>query len=292
MPASSADAVAVVIVSHWSGELLGESVARVLAADAVAELLVVDNDTRDGSIEALLARYGGDPRLRVIRNAANPGFATACNQGAAQSIAPWLAFLNPDCLIEPDTFVRLRSVAKAEPHAGVVGADVRDARGAHEPAARRREPTLARALGHAFGRSGDDALHIAPPVHARAVTTVDAVSGALMFVPRAAFDRLGGFDRGYRLHCEDLDLCRRMRDAGLRVLVAEVARVEHRKGSSSSRRPLFVAFHKHRGMARYLRKFHGGAAVGYAIAVRMAIWLRFCALLPLLLVRELRARMQ
>ena len=60
--------VAVIVVSHWSGALLEECLARVCGAEAVAELVLVDNDTRDGSIEALHARLGGDPRLRVVRN--------------------------------------------------------------------------------------------------------------------------------------------------------------------------------------------------------------------------------
>jgi GT2 family glycosyltransferase len=274
--------IAAIVVAHDSGADLAAAVARLLASADVAELLVVDNGSRDGAVDRLPA----DPRLRVLRNAGNPGFAVACNQGARATRSPLLAFVNPDCFVEPDTFARLLAVLDADPGIGLLGADVRDANGAIEPAARRRDPSLARVLGQALGAG---TLHLAPGP-AGAVTAVDASSGALMLLPRAAFERAGGFDEGYRLHAEDLDLCRRVRAQGLRVAVAEGVQVCHLKGTSSRRRPLFVAFHKHRGLARYwLRWGAGGGAPGTALAVALA-WLRFMALAPLAAWREYAAR--
>ena len=89
----------------------------------------------------------------------------------------------------------------------------------------------------------------------RAIEDVDAVSGALMLIRRRVFDGIAGFDEGFFLHCEDLDLCRRARDAGARVVCANDIRVVHRKGTSSRTRPIFVARHKHRGMWRWFTKF-------------------------------------
>lgn len=250
--------VAVVVVTHDSGGTLAECLRRVLAADDVAELVVVDNASRDGAPERAEFAHAADARLRVIRNATNPGFATACNQGARATKSPWLLFLNPDCFIASDTVARLLDAAAADPALGVLGADVRDARGGREPAARRRDPTLPRAIAQVSGLARlDRSLGLAVDATTPAVARIDAVSGALMLVPRAAFDALGGFDTGYRLHCEDLDLCRRAREAGLSVLVANEVPVAHAKGGSSARRPLFVRWHKHRGMWRYYRKFDG-----------------------------------
>lgn len=250
--------VAVVVVAHDSGATLADCVRRVLAAEGVTELVVVDNASRDGAIERVEFAHAGDARLRVIRNTGNPGFATACNQGANATRAPWLLFLNPDCLLEWDTVARLLAVAATDPVVGMLGADVRDAAGRREPAARRRDPTLAHSLAQTFGLAKlDGSLGVSLPVSAAPVQRVDAISGALMLVPRAAFATLGGFDEAYRLHCEDLDLCRRARDAGYSVLVANQATVMHAKGGSSGGRPLFVRWHKHRGMWRYYRKFDG-----------------------------------
>jgi len=105
---------------------------------------------------------------------------------------------------------------------------------------------------------------------------VDAVSGALMVLPRRLFERIGGFDAGYRLHAEDLDLCRRAREAGAMVAVANDVRVLHLRGVSSRARPLFVEWHKHRGLWRYFRKFEAPRRGPFVrVAVFFAIVLRF-----------------
>jgi GT2 family glycosyltransferase len=115
-----------------------------------------------------------------------------------------------------------------------------------------------------------------------ALQPVEAVSGALMLVSRALFEALGGFDTGYRLHAEDLDLCRRAREAGALVAVANDVRVVHIRGVSSRSRPLFVEWHKHRGLWRYFRKFESGRrGVPVRAGVFALIWLRF----PLAVVR-------
>lgn len=283
-------AIAVVVVSHYSAATLGDCVRAALAADDVAEIVVVDNGTADGSMEAFERAHAAEPRVRVLRNAHNPGFASGCNQGAAATRAPWLAFLNPDCIVQRGTLAAMRGVAEAQ-GAGLVGADVRDASGEPERAARRVEPTWRRALARVLGDRG--ALTLPRPAGPREWSTVDAPSGALMLLRREVFAHLGGFDDGYRLHCEDLDLARRVRDAGLPVLVAERARATHAQGVSSRRRPLFVAYHKHRGMQRYFRKHERAALPApLALAIEAGIWARFALLFPWLALRELAARMR
>src|SRR3546814_19276126 len=91
-----------------------------------------------------------------------------------------------------------------------------------------------------------------------------------MLLPRALFDRIEGFDEGYLLHVEDLDLCRRAREAGAAVAVANDVRVVHVRGVSSRSRPGFSEWHKHRGMWRYFRKFE---APSRNIVVRAGVWL-------------------
>jgi len=114
-----------------------------------------------------------------------------------------------------------------------------------------------------------------------ALEDVEAVSGALMLLPRAVFARIGGFDEGYFLHCEDLDLCRRVRDAGLRVVCANDVCVVHVKGSSSRSRPFFVARHKHRGMWRWFVKFDPAARNRVLrVLVWCGLWMHFALLAP------------
>ena len=123
----------------------------------------------------------------------------------------------------------------------------------------------------------------------RALQAVDAVSGALMVLPRTLFDRVGGFDEDYRLHAEDLDLCRRVRDAGATVACANDVRVVPVRGVSSRSRPLFVEWHKHRGLWRYFGKFEAAQRGPFVrMAVFAMIWLRF----PLAVARAAGRAMQ
>jgi GT2 family glycosyltransferase len=95
-------------------------------------------------------------------------------------------------------------------------------------------------------------------------------------MPRGLFDRLQGFDTSYRLHAEDLDLCRRSREAGALVAVANDVCVVHIRGVSSRSRPFFVEWHKHRGLWRYFSKFEAQRRSFFTrYAVFAAIWGRF-----------------
>ena len=241
-------AIVAVIVTHNSAETIGECLQRLCAAGDVAEIRVVDNASGDGTLEIVQRHALADPRLRFVANPDNPGFAVACNQGAADSRAPWLAFVNPDCFAEPDSLQRLREHAASLGDA-LVGADLVGEDGVRDAAARRRDPDFAAMLRE------PSRANLGVAMDAQSLQRVDAVSGALLLLPRTLFERIGGFDPGYRLHAEDLDLCRRVRAAGATVACANDVPVVHVRGVSSRSRPLFVEWHKHRGLWRYYRKF-------------------------------------
>lgn len=262
--------IAVVVVSCNSEETLDECLSRLRAADGVEEIRVIDNASRDAGIDLVQRHALADARLRFIANPDNPGFAVACNQGAAASAAPWLAFVNPDCFIETDTLARLRDAAASLADA-LVGGVLRGEDGTLDAAARRRDPDFAAMLRTLSARG----LSL-PRDPAQALQLVDAVSGALLLLPRALFARIGGFDEGYRLHAEDLDLCRRVRQAGGVVAIANDIEVLHVRGVSSRSRPLFVEWHKHRGLWRYFRKFEAARRGRLTRAAVFAmIWGRF-----------------
>lgn len=274
----------VVMVSHDSGTTLADAVHAVLAQQTELELVLVDNASSDGSLE----RLPPDPRLRIERNRDNPGFARACNQGAARARGDHLLFLNPDCLVPEGAIARLRQHLRARPAPGILGARLLDADGSDQAAARRHTPTPLRALRRALGLGGN-AVEMAPASDASSLEPVDAVSGALMLVTRTVFDALGGFDEGYVLHCEDLDLCRRALQAGHGVALAHDVRVVHLKGTSSRRRPVWVEWQKHRGMLRYFRKFDAAASPPWLrILVPLGVWLRF----PVAALRAMRRAAQ
>ena len=275
---SSADRadIAAVVVSHESASTLEACLLRLRAARGVAEIRVIDNASLDGTLDIIQRHAAMDPRVRFIGNPDNPGFAVACNQGAGESTAPWLAFVNPDLMIEADTLSRLRLHADALAGEVLLGVDLVDEAGRRDEAARRRDPDFKGMLA-AMLSSPARASKLGVPVNeAERLQRVAAVSGALMLVPRVLFDRLDGFDEGYRLHAEDLDLCRRARVAGATIAVANDIRVLHLRGVSSRARPVFVEWHKHRGLWRYFRKFESSRrGVLTRIGVWAAIWAHF-----------------
>ena len=268
--------IAAVVVTYRSAETIDDCLQRLRAAEGVGAIRVVDNSSDDGTLEIVQRHASADARVRFIANPDNPGFGVACNQGASDvgEGVGWLAFVNPDCLVERDTLARLRALAEPQGEA-LIGADLVDDDGVRDGAARRHDPDFAAMLGGALGTKAAPKLDV-PIDDSRALQPVQAISGALMLMPRTLFVRLGGFDEGYRLHAEDLDLCRRAREAGALVAVANHVRVLHVRGVSSRSRPLFVEWHKHRGLWRYFRKFeapHRSASL--RLAVFAAIWLRF-----------------
>lgn len=263
--------IAVVVVSHESASTLDDCLLRLRAAHGVAEIRVIDNASQDGTLDLIQRHAAMDVRVRFIGNPDNPGFAVGCNQGAKESASPWLAFVNPDLMVEVDTLSRLRAHALALDGEVLLGVELMDEAGVHDEAARRRDPDFAAMLA-----SPTRATKLGIANDGSALQTVDAVSGALMLLPRTLFDRLAGFDEGYRLHAEDLDLCRRARVAGATVAIANDIRVLHVRGVSSRTRPLFVEWHKHRGLWRYFRKFEATRrSVFTSVAVLAIIWLRF-----------------
>jgi len=273
----------IIIVAADSGPGLADCIADALASEGPLEVVLSDNASQDGSLDAVLARCGGDARLRILRNGRNLGFGAGVNRAAADARGDSLLLLNPDCRIDAAAPVTLRRLAASWPRLGILGPRIVDAAGREEPAARRNDPTLRRALATLLGR---DALGQGVNRPARADAggageAVDAVSGAAMWIPREVFQRLGGFDEGYFLHCEDLDLCRRARDAGFAVVYTAQVSIVHAKGGSSRHRPVFVSWHKHRGMWRWFRRHDpAGRQPLLAAVVWAGLWCHFWLTAP------------
>ncbi len=275
-------AIAAIIVSYQSASTLDACLLRLRAARDIAEIRVVDNDSSDGTLEIVQRHASADPRVRFIANPDNPGFAAANNQGVADSQAPWLAFINPDLMVDVDTLAQLRTRGEAVGDC-VLGVEQVDENGQPDDAVRRRDPDFAAMLR----RPGQGGRLAIAADHSLPLQPVPALSGALLLMPRALFERIGGWDAGYRLHAEDLDLCRRAREAGALVAIANDLQVTHVRGVSSRARPFFVEWHKHRGLWRYFGKFE---APRRNVLVRGAVWAAIWAHAVVQIPRLLRAR--
>jgi N-acetylglucosaminyl-diphospho-decaprenol L-rhamnosyltransferase len=296
---ASGATTSIIIVVADSGPVVRESVAAALASTASVEVIVIDNASSDGERERLQGVHADDARLRVLVNEANIGFGPACNRGAAIARGDTLLFLNPDCRVDAGLVAALQAHVKADPTIGLLGIDIVSPDGAHARGNRRRDPTLRRAfmsysgLARLEGRWPSLAgVEMAPRTAASdGIESVDAVSGACMFVPRHVFAAIDGFDEHYFLHVEDLDLCRRVRDAGYVVAIAPSLHAVHAQGSSSRHRRVFVAWHKHRGMWRYFRRFDPAATNPLLRGiVWLGLWAHFALTVPVQLVRQHRAK--
>jgi hypothetical protein len=284
-----AELTSVVIVASNSGDDLATCVECVATSTAPVEIIVSDNHSTDGSVDAVQARWKDDDRVRILLNGTNLGFGTACNRAAAIAHGDTLLILNPDCRVERDAIRHLRSVLASDSKIGVVGATIVDEHGCYETASRRRDPFLRRALMTKLGLSRFETTspafsgaNVANTAGASSVESIDAVSGALMMIPRTLFQHIGGFDEGYFLHCEDLDLCKRVRDAGATVVCTNDVRVVHVKGTSSRARPVFVARQKHHSMWRWFVKFDPAARNPLLRAfVWCALWAHFVVMVPI-----------
>lgn len=256
--------VSAIVVSYQTGAVLSECLAALLKARGVDEIIVVDNGNAAPETAALDRVAAGAPHVQLVRGQGNIGFAAASNLGAGRARGDALVFVNPDAVLAADAIERLGAALEAAPPPAIVGGDLRDEQGRPDRGGRRDRLTLWRAFVAFTGLSRLERLSPAlrdfnrhrDPQPDRPVA-VGAVSGALMALRRADFAAIGGFDEGYFLHVEDLDLCRRAEEAGWRVLFAPGPHGVHKRSSSQAPSGA-IARHKAAGMARYLRKFARG----------------------------------
>lgn len=290
--------VSVVIVNYNAGALLGDCLAAALAQ--ARQVILVDNASAAGPLEAVLDRFVAEPRLVVVRSDANRGFAAGCNLGLTRAVEPIILFLNPDCILAPKAVATLVRALRSAPRVGMVGGLLTDAGGREQGGSRRAVPTPWRSFVRAFGLSrfsdrwprlfADYDLHRRPLP--KGLIDVEAVSGACTMVKRKALDDVGGWDEGYFLHCEDLDLCMRFRARGWRILFVPAARAVHHRGLCGRSRPVLVEWHKHAGMIRFYRKhFRHQYPLGLMALVTLGVWLRFVAVAARLTALSLRRRL-
>ncbi|WP_293378512.1 glycosyltransferase family 2 protein [Phenylobacterium sp. SCN 70-31] len=282
--------VSVVMVVYMTGEALDRSVPCVLADPLVDELVIVDNGSTPAQAERLRALSGQDGRVTLLSGQGNVGFARGANLGARTACGDHLVFLNPDAFLQPGCVAALVREIAGQPVPSLVGGRVLNPDRTEQRGARRGDITAVSALLSMSGLAKARALSRFE-VHWEGETLPDAavetptISGACFCMRREDFEFVGGFDEGYFLHVEDVDLCWRVRAAGGRVLFHPKAEVIHIGGTSQTS-PLKVEFHKGVGLARYFRKRAQGP--GQRLAAWLAGPLVVAAAVARPLVRRLR----
>jgi len=262
-----------VVVVNWNaGPALAECVASLGAVrEHLASVVVVDNASSDGSLDGLdaLGAEHGLP-LVILRNDRNRGFGPACNQGARLGAAEHVLFLNPDTRVAPDSLDRplelLSSPAGAD--VGALGIQLEDERGRVARSCA-RFPTATTYVAIALGLDRVSPLRslgyrMTEWDHAE-TRDVDHVMGAFYLIRRATFAAVGGFDERFFVYFEDLDLSRRVRASGKRLVYLAGPRAFHAGGGTTRAIPARRLAYFLRGKLRYARKHERGATLAIAL---------------------------
>jgi GT2 family glycosyltransferase len=260
--------LSVVIVNYRGWERLSRCLASLgpltSGAAPAAEVVVVDNASGDGRMASFAAEH---PGARFVENDGNWGFADGCNLGARVARGEFLLFFNPDAEDPGGGIAALIAEARLHPEAAILSARQVDERGRAQ-----KVFDVFPSIGTLFGPARA-ALRLTSPVRYpdprrdRAdYREVDWVSGSVLLVRREVFQALGGFCNGFWMYSEDVDLCRRARNAGHAVAVAGGVTLLHAHGGASRKDPATAALtrsevvvSRHFYASRHFGRWHAAA---------------------------------
>jgi len=268
-----------IVVASWNVRDLLRRCLVSIESSALQQLsiesIVVDNASTDGSQEMLSQEF---PATRLISNSSNLGFASACNQGLTASIGRYVLFLNPDTEIVGDALTVLVRRMDAHGEWAVSGPRLVYADGTNQ-SSRRRFPTLLTAVFEStpLERVWPDSAWVrryrmidrADDVEQEA----DWVVGACLMCRPQALREVRGFDEGFFMYSEELDLCRRLRDAGWRIGYVPEAVVLHHEGKSSEQVQTARHIRFNSSKVRYFRKHHGRAMAWFLRVILLTMYL-------------------
>lgn len=252
-----------VVVVFWNGADDAGPFFRALDRAAKelpfgVEVVAVDNASSDGTADAIARRF---PHARLIRNGENVGFAAACNQGLAAARGNYLLLLNPDCEATAEALKAMVGLLRRRPDAGAVGCTLLHEDGLPQHSWHREPSALTYWATHSL--LSPLCLRVRKALRGdrtrRRPFAVDWLMGACLMVPRSTYERIGGLEASWFMYCEDTDWCRRMRDAGLRVVHDPRHAIVHRHGTSARRLPEFAFRRLYRSLLLYTNKHHGAA---------------------------------
>jgi len=262
-----------IVIVTWNGKRYALECLESLHAcptEVPIEIIVVDNASRDGTPEAIRTRF---PDVNVVQNQANHGFAKANNMGVALSRGKYVCLINSDVVVSPGCLDRMLALMQTNPDIGILGPKMLCPDGSVGLSVMRL-PTVwntlcsAVALNSIFPNSRLFAGFSVKSDAIRTVKDVQVVTGWFWMVSRTALMQVGGLDERFFMYGEDIDWCRRFREAGWRVVFCGGAEALHYGGASSADTPARFYVEMRRANLQYFHKHHGTlGAVGYTLAI-------------------------
>ena len=280
MNSSPAYQLSVIIVNYNVEHFLNQCLDSVKRAskNVNVEVIIVDNNSVDGSLKMLEASY---PEFTLIANKDNAGFSKANNQAIRIAKGEYVLLLNPDTVVSEDTFEKVVAFMNEHPTAGGLGVHMIDGRGHFLPESKRGLPTPAVAFYKIFGlskifpkskRFGQYHLgHISETETAK----IDVLSGAFMLMRKSALDKVGLLDEDYFMYGEDIDLSYRIQLGGYDNYYFHDTSIIHYKGESTKKSSVNYVFIFYKAMVIFAEKhFSGKNAWLLSFLINLAIYLR------------------
>jgi GT2 family glycosyltransferase len=243
-----------------------------------AEVFVVDNNSVDNSVQMLIERF---PEIKLIANKENLGFSKANNQGIAQSDGEYVLLLNPDTIVEEDTFTKILLFMDTHPDAGGLGVKMVDGKGKFLPESKRGLPTPAVAFYKIFGlsrlfpRSKRFGRYHLGYLDKDMIHQVEILSGAFMLLRKEALDKTGLLDETFFMYGEDIDLSYRILQAGYNNYYFPLARIIHYKGESTKKSTVnYVKVFYHAMIIFANKHFSHKNAKMFSFLINLAIFFR------------------
>lgn len=259
--------VSAIVVTYHTGPRLKECLYALNADPAVSETIIVDNGNPPEMLAWLRAFSAKTALVRLETGHGNIGFGAGVNLGVSSATGPDILVINPDAVLRRGSVESLQEAAQSRAAPWIIGGKVFDLFGKETRGPRRRELTLWRAATSMLGWNTWTLENTPPPPNA---VEMPVVSGAFFLTSKESLAGLNGFDERYFLHVEDVDLCRRCREAGGVVMYDPGAGALH-YGSTSDAPSGTVANHKADSLAYYFQKFARGPVEKVLVAIAMPV---------------------
>jgi len=275
--------LSVVIVNYNVVNFLEQCLNSVLAASKSLriEVFVVDNNSVDGSVDFIRQQF---PEVNLIANTENVGFSKANNQAILQSKGRYVLLLNPDTVVEQDTFDKCVAYMDAHPNTGGLGVRMLDGKGRFLPESKRGLPTPAVSFYKIFGfsklfpKSKKFGSYHLGYLDEHQIHEIDVLSGAFMLMRAETLSKVGLLDEAFFMYGEDIDLSYRIQQGGYTNVYFPETKIIHYKGESTKKGSLNYVFVFYNAMVIFAKKhFSARYARIFSIAIHTAIYLRAAA---------------
>jgi len=272
--------LSIVIVNYNVKYFLEQCLHSVIkACEGIAsEVFVVDNNSVDNSVEMVGQKF---PTVKLIANNENTGFSKANNQAIALSSGEYVLLLNPDTVVEEDTFRKIVNFMDAHPDAGALGVKMLDGSGKFLPESKRGLPTPRAAfykisgLASLFPKSRIFGRYHLGYLNRDQTNEVEILAGAFMLLRRSVLDKTGFLDEDFFMYGEDIDLSYRILKAGYKNYYFPETRIIHYKGESTKKSSVNYVLVFYNAMIIFARKhFSRKNAAAFTFIIRIAIYLR------------------